>query len=243
METFLNEFAETSQPDDEAPGLLFVRAVVRSSRWVLAVILLGGVLGIAAGVLQPNRYDSNAKLFLRTGAREQFTSESLVEVDARQPAPAPTMTMADEMQLVSDVAIFERVARELGPRVPRNPPTRRATTGRSPLPIRVFHRVQGWIFRRMDELGADSREGRAARGDQDFEEQRHVSNERGSNVILVSSRPVRRRRHRPSSGADEGVHRSAPGPVLDPLLLENSRSQLEDAKLARDEAARPASSG
>lgn len=236
----MNEFAGTSLQEDDAPGVLFVRAVVRSSRWVLAVILLGGALGIAAGVLQPNRYDSNAKLFLRTGAREQFTSESLVEVDARQPAPAPTMTMADEMQLVSDVAIFERVARELGPRVLSQPADPARDDGPlTSLPIRVFHRVQGWIFRSMDELGADSREDDLRAATKTLRRNTTVSNERGSNVILVSYTAGSPETAQAIVGAltrafierhrDQFSIRS---------LLENSRSQLEDAKLARDEAAK-----
>ena len=81
----MNEFTELDPRDEGGPGpdlrVLFVRGVARSLPWVILLILLGAGAGIGVGLLQPNRYTSNAKLSLRAGAREQLTSESLVNLD------------------------------------------------------------------------------------------------------------------------------------------------------------------
>ncbi len=148
----MNGFAESDwrdlrdERDASGPGLdlqrLLVRGVARSLPWVLLLILLGAGTGLALGLLQPNRYVSNAKLFLRMGAREQLTSESLVDLDERQRTPPPTMV--DELQMLADVALFERVARELGPRVLLAPADPARDDGPlTPLPVRWMHGLQG----------------------------------------------------------------------------------------------------
>src|SRR5690242_15519206 len=147
----MNEFAGIGEQDGDGgapdPRPLFVRGLGRSLPWMILLVVLGMAAGALAGLLQPNRFVSNAKLFLRMGAREQLTSESLLELDERQHAPPPTMV--DELQMLSDVAIFERVARELGPRVVTQvaDPAR----GDGPLtsgPVRLLHCVQGFLARR-----------------------------------------------------------------------------------------------
>ena len=109
----MNGFSEVEQEGEGAgPDLrhLSARGVVRSFPWVVLLVALGGAAGLVLGLLRPNRYESTAKLSLRMGAREQLTSDSLLDVDDRQRVPTPTL--ADELQMLSDVTLFERVARE-----------------------------------------------------------------------------------------------------------------------------------
>ena len=92
---------------------LFVRAVRRSFGWVCLFAAAGAAIGLALGLMQPNEYVSNAKLHLRVGVRETLSPESFVNVDDRPQESRPTM--ADELAMLTDVALLERTARELGP--------------------------------------------------------------------------------------------------------------------------------
>jgi uncharacterized protein involved in exopolysaccharide biosynthesis len=227
--------------DGAGPDLLhaLVRDALRSHRVVLLLILLGTAAGLGVGVLQPNRYVSNAKLFLRMGAREQLTSESLVEVDARQPSSPATMTVADEIQMLSDVALFERVARDLGPRVIlQSADPARDDGPNAPWIIHLFHGAQSFLFRGMKNAGRDSDEDELRQATKVLGSAATVFAERGSNVILVSYTAS-------SPEMAQSVARALVNTFIERhrdqfsirSLLEKSRSQLEEARLARDAAA------
>src|SRR5688572_27496842 len=113
----LNGFDDLS-PDverEDGPNLrvLLVRGVVRSFPWVCLIVLLGAGVGLGIGLMTPNQYASEAKLLLRAGAREQITSESLFGPEGQR---VPPPTMVDELQMLADAGLYERVAREIGPR-------------------------------------------------------------------------------------------------------------------------------
>lgn len=184
----MNGYTEIDEQDGTGPDLpiLFIRGVLRFLPWMLVLILMGAAGGIAIGLLQPNRYVSNAKLSLRMGAREQLTSESLVDFDERQHAPPPTMQ--DEMQMLSDAAIFERVASDLGPSVVSQVADPKRDEGRLTfVPVRLLHLLQSFIFRGMAELRSGSPEDALRAATKDLKDNTTVSNEPGSSVILVSS--------------------------------------------------------
>jgi uncharacterized protein involved in exopolysaccharide biosynthesis len=238
----LNGFAEADEQDRQGSGpdlrLLFTRGLARSLPWVLLLTLLGAAAGLGAGLLQPNRYSSTAKLSLRMGAREQLTSESLVEFEGRQGAPAPTMV--DELQMLSDVAIFERVARSLGPHVV----LQSADPGRddgplTPLPIRLLHRLQGYAFRRVAELGPVPDEDELRSATKFLSANTKVSPEPGSNVIIVShiSTSPENARTIVQALASAFIERHREQFSLQ-SLLEKSRLQLAEAKLGREAAAK-----
>jgi len=238
----LNGFAEPGKQEQDGTGpdlrVLVVRAVARSYHWVLLLTLLGAATGIGVGLLQPNRYVSNAKLSLRMGAREQLTSESLVDFDERQRAPTPTMI--DELQMLSDVGIFERVARELGPRLVLQP----ADPGRddgplTPVLVRLLHRVQGEVLRRVNEPGSGPGENELRSAAKVLRENTTVLPEPGSSVILVShtatSPEMARTIVQALAGAFIERHRDQ---FSIQSLLEKIRGQVDAARLARDETAR-----
>ncbi len=238
----MNEFAESGEQDGGATGpdlrLLLMRGVRRSLVWVIVLIVLGAALGFGIGLLQPNQYVSSAKLLLRMGAREQLTSESLVEFDGRQRAPLPTM--ADELQMLADVAIFERMARELGPRVVLDiaDPTR----DDGPLvllPVRLVHRLQAYVFRSFAEPSTGSSVDELRLATKVLRENTTVSNEPGSSVILVShtSSSPERARDIVQALARAFIERHGSQFSIQ-SLLERSRTQLADALKARDESAK-----
>ncbi|TAJ13019.1 MAG: hypothetical protein EPO68_13395 [Planctomycetota bacterium] len=128
------------------PLQVLVAGLRRSWLLVGGLVLLGAAVGVAFGLLRPNVYASNAKLLLRVGAREQMTSESLIGLERDVRAAPPSML--DELQMLSDAAILERVARELGPRAllqPADP--RRADPPDASALLRAWHGLQALALR------------------------------------------------------------------------------------------------
>ena len=243
-----NGFEEMSQEQDRpAPDLrlLLVRGVRRSWPWVCLLVVLGAAVGIVAGLVQPNTFVSNAKLYLRVGAREQITSESLVGMEGERRAALPTMV--DELQMLSDVTIFERVARKIGPSEILQP----ADPGRDdgPLtssPVHLLHRLQSiglrWTAQQHDCSGADATaEGcptclrLAAKA---LMESTSIVNEPGSNVILLSNTSTSPERARTvvRALADAFIERHRDQFSIQ-SLVETNRSKVAEAKRIRDEAA------
>src|SRR6185295_17164727 len=115
----LNEFSHPyaggpaeSEPQGAQVQEVFVRGLARSWPWLVLMVFVGAALGLAVGLFEPNRFESTTKLVLRPGAREQITSETLVGFEGGHLAAPPTMH--DELQMLSDPAIFERVAQKIG---------------------------------------------------------------------------------------------------------------------------------
>lgn len=228
------------QPEGDAPQpqLQLGRAVVRSFPWVVVLTVLGASAGVIVGLLQPNRYESNAKLVLRVGAREQISSEALLDLDQRQRSPGPTLL--DELHMLSDMAIFEAVARELGPSsLLLSPDPARADGPKTPPLVRLVHRLQGLLLRGAAKTPAElDGQDELLLATRLLQEDSRVSNEPGSSVILVSH----------TSGSPERARTVVQALVQAFIerhraqysigsLLERSRIQVAEIKRARDAAA------
>jgi len=237
----MSEPSDYGEPEREAAyadlGQMLRRVFVPALPWMLGIVLLGALAGMGLGLSRANSFSSTAKLFLRIGAREQLNSESLVESDEQQRAPPPTM--ADELQLLSDAAIFERVAREIGPRVLTAPADPARDDGpATPVPVRLLHRLQGFLAQRVSDLQSDPDADELRAATRALREQSSVSNELHSSVILVSSTSstpeLARRIVQALANAFIQRHReqySIQG------LVERSRAQLDEARQMRDKAA------
>jgi uncharacterized protein involved in exopolysaccharide biosynthesis len=237
----MNESLDYGEPERDSGqadlGQMLRRVLLPAWPWMLACVLLGALGGIIIGLLQPNSFASNAKLFLRIGAREQLTSESLFESDERQRAPPPTM--ADELQLLSDAAIFERVAREIGPRellAAADPARDDGPT--TPGPVRLLHELQGYLAQRLSALQSEPELDELRAATKALREHSSVSNEPRSSVILLSSTSSTPERARTivQSLANAFIQRHREQYSIQ-ALLERSRAQLEEARLGRDKAA------
>ena len=236
-------------PDDDEPEealgtdlvAALTRGVRRYRRAVVTIALGGAALGLLWGMSRPDEYSSEARLLLRIGARERVTSESLVGGERDQPVTPPTVN--DEIQMLKDVAIFENVARQVGPRavLERADPT--AEDGPlTPWPTRALHAVQGLAFSwssPVHDCGSDDCPECLALATRVLVRRTVVANEAGSNVIRLtyaSTSPARAQqvmqalmsacieRHK-AQFSSQGV-------------LEKNRGKLEEAKRSRDEAAR-----
>jgi uncharacterized protein involved in exopolysaccharide biosynthesis len=218
-------------------GQLLRRLVLPVWPWMLGCVLLGALGGIVVGLMQPNSFASNAKLFLRIGAREQLTSESLFESDERQRAPPPTM--ADELEMLSDPAIFERVALEIGPHeltAPADPARDDGPT--TPAPVRLLHELQGFLTQRVAAPPGDPGADELRAATKALREQSSISNEQRSSVILLSSTASTPERARTivQSLASAFIRRHREQYSIQ-SLVERSRAQLDEARSLRDKAA------
>jgi uncharacterized protein involved in exopolysaccharide biosynthesis len=227
---------------DEGPDIWVAlrRGVSRSRAWVIGLIALGATAGLAAGILAPNTFASHAKLYLRAGAREQVTAESMVGLDENAFVPPPTM--ADELQMLSDAAIYERVALAIGPRELLRPadPAELDDESQS-APARWLHALQSRLLQwryAPHECSAEPCTECLRRAVKVLNHATDVGIEPGSNVIAlahVSTSPEKARdiaqaliaafieRHREQFSI-QGV-------------LERCREKVAEAKKRRDDAA------
>jgi capsular polysaccharide biosynthesis protein len=89
--------------------------------------------------------------------------------------------------MLSDVAIFERVARDLGPEVVLRPADPERDDGPlTSLPVRLVHRLQGFVIRSTSSPGSETDEDELRLATKALKQNTTVVNEPGSGVILVS---------------------------------------------------------
>lgn len=140
----------TDKPDPYGDGL-DVRALVlglaRSRGWIAGCALLGTCAALGYGVVRPNEYVSEGKIEVRLGLRESRTPESSLSSGSEKPAPTPGI--GDEIALLYNPAVYERIARQIGPERLLAPYDPRASDGPdTALPKRWLHALQAWWFRR-----------------------------------------------------------------------------------------------
>ncbi len=176
---------ERSGPD---PRTFLAIALARSRRWIVALALLGAVIGIVFAAAQPNTYTSEAKLLLRLGVREELTAEDIAVPGAERRESRPTMQ--DELHMLRDATIYESVAERLGPELILTPadPTRYDGPDTS-IFVRGMHELQSFFlsFSNADELAAGEagRSGTQLAGEVLFETTL-LATDRDSNVITVT---------------------------------------------------------
>lgn len=233
-DTLRDTRTESEEPTSQVH---FARAFARSFPWVIVLAFSGLAVGAAIGLLRPNRYVSNAKLVLRVGAREQLSSEALLDLDQRQRSPGPTLL--DELHMLSDSAVFEGVARQLGPAsllLPADPS--RADGPRTPAAIRFVHRLQLAIQRGEGGVQGHEQEQALRRATKLLVEDSRVTSEPGSSVILIShtSDSPERAQSIVQALVRAFIARHSAQYSID-ALLQRSRVRLEEVKHARDAAA------
>ncbi|MHC5210626.1 MAG: GumC domain-containing protein [Planctomycetota bacterium] len=233
---------EDGAPIDYGPDLrgLFLKGISRSRGWVITASVAGALLGLATGLLKPNTYESEAGLLLRMGARERITAESLVGMDERPSGTSPTML--DEIQMLSDVTIYERVAQSVGPQLILQPadPTRDDNELTS-WPVKRLHELQRFVFGWAHPPHDCPSEDCAVclrQATKVLVNSTEVTNRSGSNVIQVvhtSTSPERAQRITEAL-VDAFIERHREQ-FSSRALLEKNRGKIDLAKQARDLAA------
>jgi len=141
-----NGHAVVEVPDREPVGGL--RFLARASRLLILGAVLGALVGAVVAVIRPNEYTSTAKILVRIGEREQATADTAFE--DRRPGPrAGFDDLQNEIQLLSNPLLFERLADRLGPATVLQPYDPAAADGPdTAAPVRWLHRLQSWWGRR-----------------------------------------------------------------------------------------------
>lgn len=111
---------EFDDQDDEGgsppidPKVLLLYGAWRSKVWIAGTILVGTVLGLAAGAALPNVYTSHARLDYRPGKAELQNAEAAAGIEdggLRHSVPG----MENERLILDDTRVFEKIARQIGP--------------------------------------------------------------------------------------------------------------------------------
>jgi len=123
--------------------VLVLYGLARSRLIVTFCVLLGTSVGLFFAASQPNTYKSTGRLRLTEGVRERMTAEYLAGLEDSQRSPA----MEDEILLLSDQTIYERVAKRLGPQMVLQPADpERYDDDSTPGPIRLMHQLQSALY-------------------------------------------------------------------------------------------------
>lgn len=140
--------AELDPAGDNLDLRSLVHGLARSGRWIVALVLLGSMVGLGYGLVRPNQYVSEGKIEVRLGIRERHTPES--SLDPTNDAPAPVPGIGDEIELLYNPEVYERIARQIGPERLLAPYDPAASEGPDTLlPVRWLHALQSGWFRRQ----------------------------------------------------------------------------------------------
>jgi uncharacterized protein involved in exopolysaccharide biosynthesis len=163
-----------------------LQGLARSRAWIAALVLLGLVLGTGAGLVRPNQYASEGKIEVRLGARERRTLESSLD-PASDALPAPLPGIGDEIELLDNPVVYERVAAAIGPERLLAPHDPAASDGPDTSSLlRAVHALQTVWFRRGGrETELDSALPAAARLVEDSIQMQALS---GTSYLLVRAK-------------------------------------------------------
>src|SRR5262249_21671949 len=106
--------APTGDPVETLDVPALARGLARSLPWIAGCALARLVVRLVAGLVSPNQYVSEGKIEVRLGEREsRAPASALLPADDERPGPPPGIR--DEIELLSNPAVYERVAVALGP--------------------------------------------------------------------------------------------------------------------------------
>ncbi|MBK7644932.1 MAG: hypothetical protein IPJ19_18130 [Planctomycetes bacterium] len=142
----MDEFVVDTGSDAPAQQLDPRRALIlplwRGRYLVLALMLLGTVGGVVAGVIRPNTYRSFGKLMIRAGLREDLSAENAV-TGSSAGGMGGRSVVNDELHLLGTPEVVEAVARIVTPKELFRPYDPGADDNEStPAMVALFHRWQ-----------------------------------------------------------------------------------------------------
>ncbi len=188
MEAPLSLAPQPAPPEDEAPIESLLRVLKPLARsWVSIGFLagLGAIAGAFYGAIQPNVFQSTGKILVQFGVREQITADTITEARSKGTNRGD---MFNEIQILTNPALYEAVAREVGPEnmfEPYDPAAKDAPD--TPLQTRLFHQFQSWWFTRGSDPTVASEPPSLASAARALTNSTRIGAEPGSTVISVSN--------------------------------------------------------
>lgn len=188
----MKPYQDVDENEDNESGLASVQAfllpALRMRRMIALITLLGLAIGFALSAIQPNVYESNAKLFVRFGAREEATVESALVASGRSSFANLNEAMNNELHILTTPGVYGEVVRRVGADEilqPYDPAAIDDAT--TPTHIRWLHQAQSWWFARFggaeEQLGTTDTHDLASRL---VAANMRITIEPGSCVISVS---------------------------------------------------------
>jgi len=171
---------------DQLDVRALLQGLARSWRWVGALVLVGACIGIGLGLARPNEYVSVGKIEVRLGPRERRTLESSLD-PAGDALPAPLPGIGDEIELLDNPLVYERVAAAIGPERLLAPYDPAASDGQdTSFAVRALHAAQSaWFRRGVSALAPDTALAAAALAVEDSIQMQALS---GTSYLLVRAR-------------------------------------------------------
>jgi uncharacterized protein involved in exopolysaccharide biosynthesis len=140
----MNEDVDQVEGTPDLRGILL--GIARSSVWVALLTLLGVLAGLGYSLTQPNEYISEGKIQVRLGMRERSTPDSSLGTEE---GAGPTPGIFDEIELLNNPLLYERIALDVGPAVLLTPYDPAAADGPNTDKVRRWlHRLQSWWLAR-----------------------------------------------------------------------------------------------
>jgi uncharacterized protein involved in exopolysaccharide biosynthesis len=233
------ELVEADPPPRFDLWELLVLGIARSRKLIAFAAVVGVGVAFVVALMTPNTYVSESKLFLRIGRREQISSETMSGM--MEPVGDSGPTIRDELHMLDDRAIYEKVAAEIGPSEVLRPadPSRydNEDTGTA---VRVMHSVQSFLYQlgNSKSAGPDTENALQA-ATQILHKGTVLTTEPESNVITVryASTAPSRARETNKTIINAFIERHAEQFAIDRYLEEN-REKLLKAEARRDESGR-----
>lgn len=128
--------------------VLVLYGLARFRKPIVALAALGTVAGIFLGAAQPNVYSINAKLRFVPSMRQALTEEAAFGVEIREFRGRMTSAIEEELELLKDPVIFERVVDQIGAaEILRVADPRSGDGADTPLIKRAMHSLQAGLIR------------------------------------------------------------------------------------------------
>ena len=194
MDPILIEDGEPESGSGGDPASTMILPLWRSRLLIAGMVVLGAGLGLFLGIMQPNSYQSDGKLVLRWGLREEMSPETMLSDLGSFGRGQPRDAVNNELHLLRAPQVFERTAELVTPAAlfATYDPTEDDDES-TPQHIRLLHRAQAWWFSRptSDPQGGGGHEIDGCDGcismAADLLQQRiDLHAELGSTVIMVS---------------------------------------------------------
>lgn len=146
MDPHLQDFGEEEGSSPFDLKVLVLYGLFRSKLWVVLLTSLGLAGGLIVGASAPNEYQSEARLRYVPGERDKLTDDDAAGIDGvDRRGAAPGIT--DEIMLLENPLIYQRVARELGAsRILELPDPTDGDGPGTPLHVRLMHQLQGVLI-------------------------------------------------------------------------------------------------
>lgn len=148
----MDDFANSQLDLEEAKNpfdlkVLVLYAVARFRGLIIALGVLGALLGLIAGAAQHNVYSSLTRLHFEPSVRQATRAEQAYGVDTGEIRISTKTAILEELELLKDPAIFEAVVEKVGAReILRVADPRSGDNSSTSLPTRVMHNLQAGLI-------------------------------------------------------------------------------------------------